>query len=231
MLAKDVMTRRVVTVNPDTEVQDIAKRLLEAGVSAVPVVDTDGSVKGIVSESDLIRRADIGTEKHLSRWSALMLQPGEQATQYLKSHGRHAKDVMTPDVVTVEEDAPLGDVAELLERKRIKRVPVLKDGRLVGILSRANLLQSLAMLKPSKPLTADDEVIRDAIMEALDLEVGISAATISVVVDSGVVHLWGAVGSEEQRRAAVLCAENTPGVKTVDNHLGIVPPHIGFATI
>jgi len=228
MLAKDVMTKRVVTVNPDTEVQEIAKRLLEAGISAVPVIDSDGTVQGIVSESDLIRRAEIGTEKRLSRWSALILQPEEQAADYLKSHGRLAKDVMTAHVVTVDEDTPVADVAELLERRHIKRVPVVKDGRLVGILSRANLLHSLAVLRPSRKLSADDDVIRDHILEALDLEVGISAATVSVVVDSGVVHLWGAVGSEEQRRAVVVCAETTTGVKSVDNHLGVVPPYIGL---
>lgn len=230
MLAKDVMTTRVITVNPDTTVVDIARRLLEEGVSAVPVVDTQGAVKGIVSESDLIRRVEIGTDKPLSRWAALILEPGEQATRYLKTHGRTARDVMTSEVVTVDEETPLGEVAELLERKHIKRVPVVKKGKLVGILSRANLLQSLAVLKPAKTVTADDEVIRRHILESLDLEVGISSSTINVLVDDGVVHLWGAVGSEEQRRAVVVCAEGTQGVKSVDNHLGVVPSHIGFAT-
>jgi CBS domain-containing protein len=223
MLAKEIMTRNVITAEPGTDVDEIARRLVENRISAMPVVDSRGKLVGIVSEGDLLRRPEIGTEKHPSRWAALLLGPAERAAHYVKSHGRHAKDVMTRQVITVGEDTELADIAELLERHRIKRVPVLAAGKVVGIVSRANLLHALATIKPSRVADASDETIRAQVLTTLGEEAGVDMASVNVIVTNGVVHLWGAVGSESERQAAAVSAENAPGVRGIENHLGVLP--------
>lgn len=223
MLARDIMTRNVVTAAPETEVAEIARRLLQGRISAVPIVE-NGKLVGIVSEGDLLRRAELGAEPHPARWAALFLEPADRAARYVKSHGRYAKDVMTRDVVTVDEDTELAEIAELLERERIKRVPVLRGGELVGIVSRANLLHGWAAIGPSQQAAADDEALRAQILARLEEDAGVDAGSLNVVVAHGVAHLWGAVGSEAERRAAAVSAENTPGVREVVDHLGILAP-------
>src|SRR5574338_371038 len=143
MQAKDVMTTRLATVAPDATVREIANLLLERRISAVPVVDSDGRLKGIVSEGDLIRRPELGTLRHRSWWLSLLSNAEEDAISYVKTHGGHARDVMTPEVITVDETAPLEQIADTLEKHGIKRVPVLGKGKLVGIVSRADLLRGL----------------------------------------------------------------------------------------
>ncbi len=156
MQAKDVMTSPVVTVGPDASVTDVARLLLERHISAAPVVDGSGTLLGVVSEGDLMRRPEAGTERRPSWWLTLISEPQDEAREYLKSHGLHARDVMTRHVLTVEEDASLQDIATLLEKHRIKRVPVMRAGKVVGIVSRANLLQALvAQSRPPAP-QADD---------------------------------------------------------------------------
>ncbi len=144
MRAKDVMTSPIVTVGPEATVQEIAKLLIERQVSGMPVLDQGGRVVGIVSEGDLMRRVEHADERHRSWWLKLFSDEITEATEYVKTHGRRAAEVMTRDVVTVDEDTPLHEIAALLEERRIKRVPVVRDGRLVGIVSRANLLHGLA---------------------------------------------------------------------------------------
>src|SRR3972149_2283575 len=143
MHAKDVMTTQVVTVSLDAPVAEIAKQLVQRRISAVPVVDADGRPVGIVSEGDLMRRPETGGERHPSWWLALVAEAETQDREYVKSHGGRARDVMTRDLVTVTEEASLEEIATLLEKHRIKRVPVVREGKLVGIVSRANLLQGI----------------------------------------------------------------------------------------
>jgi CBS domain-containing protein len=226
MQVRDVMTSRVITVHPDTSVEDIARRLLEHGISAVPVTEKDGTLVGIVSEGDLMRRSELGTDRRPSWWLNLLLETEERAARYAKTHGRLARDVMTSPVITVDEDTDLAEVAQLLEKRRVKRLPVLRDGKLVGIVSRANLLQGLAVHRTGKPVDASDRVIRNSILSALRKDAGVRDELVNVTVSGGVVHLWGAVPSEQELKALRVVVENTEGVRDVQNNVGILPPQI-----
>ncbi len=228
MQAKDVMTIDVVTVSPDTEVSDIAKLLLERHISALPVVDGDGGVVGIVSEGDLLHRRETDTEKHRNWWLGFLVGNEQRAAEYSKSHGTKASEIMSREVVTVNEDAQLGDIAELLEIRRIKRVPVLRDGKLVGIVSRANLLHGLAARREEvgPAPSSDDRTIRETIIETVRQEGWVTHGTLNVLVDNGVVELWGWVDSPEERQALKVAAENVTGVKEVRDRLGSVPPWV-----
>ena len=221
MRAKDIMTPDVVTVTRDTDIHDIARLLLQRRISAVPVVDTDDRVLGIVSEGDLMRRPENDTERHPSWWLAFWTMAEDRAREYVKGHGRHAREVMTRDVATVTEDASLAEIAELLEGRRIKRVPVVRDGRLVGIVSRANLLHGLATAR--EPATtapsADDRSIRERVVEVLDADLGVTTERINVIVHGGIVDLWGLVNSVEEKRAIFVAARNAPGVREVSDHV------------
>ncbi len=228
MQAKDVMTTDVVTVAPDTEVSDIARLLLERHISALPVVDGDGGVVGIVSEGDLLHRRETDTEKHRNWWLGFLVGNEQRAAEYSKSHGTKASEIMSREVVTVNEDAQLGDIAELLEIRRIKRVPVLRDGKLVGIVSRANLLHGLAARREEvgPAPSSDDRTIRETIIETVRQEGWVTHGTLNVLVDNGVVELWGWVDSPEERQALKVAAENVTGVKEVRDRLGSVPPWV-----
>lgn len=219
MQAKDVMTTKVVTVGPETPVNAVAALLLERHISAVPVIDEDRTVLGIVSEGDLMRREE--TAQRQSWWLAAFGDPEELARQFVKSHGQRAKDVMTCEVVTVTEETPLVEIAALLEKHGIKRVPVLREGRLVGIVSRADLLRGLAVrgMKPMTPVAPDDASIRAQVLAVMHREPWARFHFLSVVVDHGVVHLWGLVQSEAERDALRIAAENIPGVQGVEDHL------------
>lgn len=220
MEAKDVMTTRVITVTPDTRVEAIAKLLMDERISGVPVVDSAGHLVGIVSEGDLMRRSESGTDRGASPWLSLLATPDESARSYLKSHGHRARDVMSTDVISVDEHTPLSRVAQVLERHRIKRVPVLRNGALVGIVSRANLLQGLVSHSPPTP-SPDDRALRERILDELR-QAGLDSLPINVVVANGRVNLWGIVGSEAQREAVRLAATEAAGVGCVDDHLSVV---------
>lgn len=228
MLAKDVMTTAVLTALPSTDVREIASMLLERRISAVPIVDERGKLRGIVSEGDLINRPESETQHRRSWWLRLVSAPDEQARDYLRAHGTRAEDVMTENVITVSEDTPLSEIAALLEKHRIKRVPVVREGKLVGIVSRANLLQGLAASRPAAAAKREDQEIRDALLAALD-EAGLPMHLVNVIVSDGVVQLWGAVDSSVQHEAARAAVESTPGVKRLEDHVGIVPTMVRVA--
>lgn len=218
MLARDVMTTSIVTVRPETEVSDIAALLLEHRISAVPVIDGDARVLGIVSEGDLINRPEGATRHRTSWWLELLRGTQDQTRDYLKTHGRRAEDVMTPEVVSVAEDTPIAEIAKLLEKHGVKRVPVLRDAKIVGIVSRADLLRGLAAASRPQPAAQNDGEIRDAMHRALS-EAGLGTHLISVTVKEGEVELSGRIDSEVQRRAARAAAEATPGVRRVQDNL------------
>ena len=219
MQAQDVMTTKVVTVAPDTPVTEIAKLLLERHISAVPVVSDDGRLLGIVSEGDLIH--ELGQEgAQRSWWLDLLASPQALAQAYLKGHGRLASDVMTRSIVSVAPDTPLPEIARLLEARRIKRVPVLRDGALVGVVSRADLLRGFA-LHPSADARADDRELRERLTVELE-QAGLTwHPYVNIVVSDGAVHLWGVVPTREEAEALRLAAARVPGVTRVESHLAV----------
>lgn len=221
MQAKDVMTRSVVSVSPDTLVSEIARKLIARGISAVPVLDEEEKIVGIVSEGDLMRRDESGTERRPSWWLRMFELPENKAHEFVKTHGLHAGDVMTREVATVSEDTPVNEIAELLESRRIKRMPVVRDGKLVGIVSRANLLFGLATLRNLPAVNIEDEAIQAELMTALK-KAGVRTLSVNVLVSGGVVDIWGDVSSEDERRAAAVAAEGIPGVIEVRNRAGVM---------
>ena len=224
MKVREVMMATVVSVAPDTTVQEIARLLLEKRISAVPVLDEEGRLVGIVSEGDLMRRPEIGTKQPSSWWLRHFGDVATLATDYAKAYGLKARDVMTHEVVQVTEDASLADAATLLETHRIKRVPVVRGGRVVGIVSRANLVRAMASAGPVPADSPDaDWSIRERLIAALQAQPWAAPHELNVVVHGGTVHLWGLVRSEEERSAVRLTAERTPGVRAVEDHLVVQP--------
>jgi len=221
------MTREVVTVTPETSVREIAQILHAKRISGVPVVGADGSVVGIVSEGDLIGHARAIGEQRGSWWLTFFSDASALAGEYAKTHGRTARDVMTREVISVAPTASLADIAKTLERNRIKRVPVIDNGKLVGIVTRASLLQALATANVSQPASVDDRIIREGLLAELDAQPWAHLLSKNIVVQGGVVHLWGLVATEAERHALRLAAENTPGVKAVEDHLNTYPVKIG----
>jgi CBS domain-containing protein len=240
MRAMDVMTTEVITVDPDTSVQALARLLSERGISGAPVVDSENRLVGIVSEGDLLHRVETGTElrperltgRRRSWWLDTIASDQDLARAYVKSHGRTVKDVMTPDVISVTDTTELAEIAMLLETKRIKRVPVVRDGKLVGIVSRANLVRALAAAK-SEPATnadSDDRTIRQKLLSELKGQEWFKMQNWSkiwaadVLVRDRVVHFWFSQNqSEEERRALRVAAENFPGVRGVEEHIVPAP--------
>lgn len=227
MKASGIMTRKVVTVRQDSLLFAAVDLMLKHGISGLPVVDADGRVVGILTEGDLLRRAETGTERHRSRWMEFLLGTGKLADEYVHSHGRMVENVMTRDVATVTVDAELPDVVALMEKKKIKRVPVLKDGRLVGLVSRADLLRYLAGLGLSAPRRVEDGAIDRTLRGALDRQPWFSGSLVGISVVDGVVHYSGLITDEAQRRALVVAARNIPGVTKVDDKLSWVEPISG----
>lgn len=225
MKASDVMVTDVVTVGPDTAVAEVARLLLEHRISGVPVVGDSGELLGIVSEGDLMRRAEAGTGRRRSWWLTMLSGEEQVARDYVRENARRVRDIMSPTVHTVAPDTPLGEIAELLESRRIKRVPVLRDGRVVGIVSRANLLQALASrhAQPDHAATADDAALRDEIIRRLKAE-SWAPNVLNVTVVNGTASLWGLVDTAAARNAARVTAEATPGVKAVVDNLTLLPP-------
>jgi CBS-domain-containing membrane protein len=222
MQAKDIMTSPVITVTPDSDIRETAQRLLEHRISAVPVVDKAGRLVGIISESDLMRREDAGTGRQASWWLSLFSDPERQMRAYVKSHSLRVADVMTANVVTVEEDTPVDEVADLLGRKGIKRVPVMRNGGVVGIVSRADLLRGLIARRASREASADDRAIKAAVLKGF-AEAGVNERLLNVVVSGGTVHIWGVAESEKERDAIRVAAESAPGVGSVQCNVDAIP--------
>ena len=217
MRARDVMVRAVATTKPETTVEEVARLMINLRISGVPVLDRNGQLVGIVTEGDLLRRAETGTERRRSRWSE-WFSNARLAAEYVKSHSRRVEDVMTREVVSVGELASLGEIAELMETRRIKRVPVVHDGKIVGIVSRADLLQVLASGGIKTPEDERDHTIRIQLLAELREQKWTDPAEARVVVSDGVVHFWGTVGSEEEGKALRVAAENIPGVRGIEDH-------------
>jgi CBS domain-containing protein len=212
MKAMDVMVRDVITIGPDDTVADAAKLIAQNDVSALPVVDEEGHVVGIISEGDLVNREEIGTEIHHPWWIEAVTPAATLATEFAKCHGKQVAEVMSDDVITATEDAPA-----LLERNRIKRVPILGDGKLVGIVSRSNLVQALASNgAPATSSLDTSRAIRNELLSRLaDQQDWTDFGSRNVIVTDGKVHLWGLISSDAERKALIALAEGVPGVKQV----------------
>lgn len=226
MRAHQIMTRQVTTVSPDTPIVEAARTMLQNHISGLPVVDTNGRLVGIVSEGDFIRRAEIGTQRKHGRWLSFLLGPST-AADFVHEHGRKVGEVMTHDPLTVTEDTPLEAIVQLMEKNNVKRLPVMRDDRIVGIVSRANLLQAVAGLARDVPdPTADDDHIRDRIVAAIENNTW-APFGLNVIVRNGVVHLNGVITENSSRKAAIVAAETVAGVKEVHDHLCWVEPMSG----
>ena len=228
MLVRDVMTPNVISVTAGESVLEAVRLMLHNRISGLPVVDASGKLVGMVTEGDFLRRSELGTERRRPKWIEFLIGPGRLARDYVHASGRKVEEVMTTDPVTVVEDDPLDAVVELMERRHIKRVPVIRNGRMVGIVSRANLMHGLASLTHGTATAAGgDGAIRDSILEALSKQSW--APLINVVVKNGEVSLWGAVMDDRERQACCVAAENVDGVKAVHDHLFWVEPLSGMA--
>ncbi len=228
MQVRDVMTPDVISVTAKDTVLEAARMMLQNRISGLPVVDASGRLVGMVTEGDFLRRGEIGTERQRPKWLEILLGPGRMADEYVRSSGRKIEDVMTSDPVTVSEEDSLETVVELMERRHIKRLPVLRDGKMVGIVSRANLMHALVSLARDVETPAGgDAAIRDRILAAVAKQPW--APRINVVVKNGVVELWGTITDERERQGCIVTAENVAGVREVHDHLVWVEPMSGMA--
>lgn len=230
MKAADVMVTKVVTVGPDASVQDVAELLLSNRISGVPVTGAQGELLGIVSEGDLLRRVEAGTGRRRPWWLAIFIGKEALAAEFVKEHARKVTDVMTRHVVTASPDTQLSEIADLLEKNAIKRVPIVRDGRIVGIVSRANLLQALAGRGAPSASRApeDDAKIREAVLAKLTSEPWARPAMVNVIVQDGTVELWGVVDTASEKAAVRVTAEGTPGVRSVTDNLVVRPVESGY---
>ncbi|GGH33195.1 histidine kinase [Alsobacter metallidurans] len=232
MKAKDVMSFGVVSVRDTAPLADAVRAMLAHRVSGLPVTDAGGSLVGMISEGDLLRRSELATEPHRPKWLEFLLGPGRMSAEFAQTHGRVVCEVMTTDVVSADEDTDLSAIVQLMEKNRIKRIPVLRNGQLVGIVSRADLLRALdAILARGKVAApASDAEIRSALLAAFEAQGWAPKATIRPSVTNGAVTLSGCIFDDRERDGLRVLAENVPGVTTVnDEMVTIVPFSDAFA--
>lgn len=228
MRAHQIMTRDVVTIGPEASIVEAANIMMTHHVSGLPVIDGDGELIGVISEGDFLRRVEIGTERKRARWLRLLLGPGQTASDFVHEHGRKVGEIMTRHPFTVRSDATVADIVRAMEKYQIKRLPVMQDGRMVGIITRKNLLQAVACMAHDTPAAqACDDSIRAKVIAAIDHN-DWRPFGLSVLVRNGAVHLSGVITEERSRKAAVVAAENVCGVKEVHDHLCWVDTMSGF---
>jgi CBS domain-containing protein len=228
MNAADIMTRYILSVGPQSPIVEAIELMLDNHVSGLPVIDEVGQLVGILTEGDLLRRGETGTERHRPRWVEILMGPGRLASEYVRTHGRKVEEIMTRELVSVDPETPLDPIVELMERRRIKRVPVLEGEKLVGIVSRADFLRALARgLEDHSAVAAGDEEIRGRILAELARVSWVPRDGVGITVENGVVDLNGVILDEKEREALRVAAENVPGVRAVEDHLVWVEPVSG----
>lgn len=227
MRARDIMTSDLVTVAPSTPVTAVAQLLVERRISAVPVV-AEGQLVGLVSEGDLLHREEAGTETRRAWWSELFRSTEDRAKAYLKAHGQKAGDVMTRDLETVGPDEDVAAIASLMDKHKIKRVPVLDQGRLMGIVSRSDMLRLLvkAAHHNAEPGAVSDQQLAQAVLDEVQSAGLATTTTLNVIATEGTVGLWGFVASDTEKQAVEVAARGIAGVKGVENHLAVRPPYL-----
>ena len=228
MQVKDIMTINVISIGADEAIVKAAGLMLQNRISGLPVVDKEGELVGMVTEGDFLRRGELGTQRRRPKWLEFIVGPGKLAEEYVRTSGRKVEDVMTPDPCTVRDDDSLETVVEMMERHHVKRLPVTRGGRMVGIVSRANLLHALATYASDLPAPAGgDSAIRANILAAFAKQDW--APRVNVIVKDGVAELRGVVTDDRERQGLVVAAENVAGVKKVHDHLVWVEPISGLA--
>jgi len=224
MKARDVMVSPVITAHENDTVREVAQLLIAKHISAVPVVDEAGKLVGIVSEADLLHRTEAGTERPVSWWLSLISGERAIASEYIQSHAVKFKDLMTRDVQTARANTPLYEIADVLEEKHIKRVPIVSDdGALIGIVSRANIIQAVASAQPRLEISEPDAMIREKLILELKKQTWSHVHKLNVTVSKGVVDLWGSAQSVTERQAIRVAAESIAGVTAVNDHLMLEP--------
>jgi CBS domain-containing protein len=227
MNARDVMTRNIISISPDATVLQAARKMLEHHISGLPVVE-NGKLVGVLSEGDFLRRQETQTQRRRSRWLEFLMGPGRMAEEYTRTHGSKVSEVMTTNVQTATEDTSLEDIVRLMEKHHIKRVPVMRAGNLVGIITRANLMHAMVGLaRGIKPVKASDAAIREQLMKVMQEQTWAPTAMVDVQVHDGVVELWGTILDERQRDALKVAAENIAGVQAVRDNLAWIEPISG----
>ncbi|HUO54883.1 MAG TPA: CBS domain-containing protein [Rhodoblastus sp.] len=232
MLASDIMTSPARTIGPDATIEEAIALMLSLHVSGLPVADADGRLLGVISEGDFLRRAELGTTKRKPRWIEFLLGPGETAESYVMSHGRRVQEIMTRDVATVTAAASINEAVELMERRKVKRLPVMTGEHVVGIITRSDLLRALSKAVVPKPVSPDemtDQAILGKLLAELEQQGFASPRALDVTVDQGVVTLNGEIFDERQRPALIVAAENIPGVVKVVDKLVWIEPFSGMA--
>jgi CBS domain-containing protein len=228
MNVRDVMTAEVLSVSPDASVATAAQLMLQKRISGLPVIDDHGNLVGIVTEGDFLRRAETGTGRRRPRWIEFLMGPGRLSDEYVRLSGRKVSDVMTPEVQAVPPDTPLEQAVRLMERRNIKRVLVVDNGKVVGIVTRANLLHAMASFAQEvAPLSVEDAAIRERLLADLKVQPWAPVTPIDVTVRNGVVRLSGVIMEERQRQALRVAAENIPGVKNVEDNMAWIEPVSG----
>jgi CBS domain-containing protein len=228
MIVADVMTRNVISIAPEETVEDAANLMLSRRISGLFVVDKAGDLAGVVTEGDLLRRDELGTERGRPWWLKLLVSPARQAADFTRTHGRHVRDVMTRDVISVADSAPLESVVAIMEKARIKRVPVTRGNQVIGVVSRADLLRALvSRVRNTEPVARDDTAIRTAILDAMEKLSWAPMTTLNVTVSNGTADIWGTITNEQERNAIRVVVENTPGVTTVLDHMVYIEPYTG----
>jgi len=228
MRAHQIMSKKVVTVGTDVSIADAAKLMLEHHVSGLPVLDARGRLAGIVSESDFLRRAEIGTQRKRARFLHFFAGPGGMARDFVQERGRKVGEIMTVDPIVVSEETPLDEIVHHMEKRGIKRLPVVREDLLVGIVTRADLLRAVASLAREIPdPTADDEHVRERVIRAIDVA-DWRPLGLRVTARKGMVHLHGVITDDRARQAAIVAAENVSGVREVHDHLCFVDTCSGF---
>jgi len=224
MKAIDIMTPGVITVSPETSVYEAARLLVGRRISAMPVLNADGRLVGVISESDLVRRGELRSETRSSWWRALLTSDLRQASAFLRAHGRQVADVMSREVIAVTARTTMRELAELMERHAIKRLPVMDGHRLIGIVSRRDMLRALLAIDPTELPAGgvEDQAIRQRLMEELKARHWAGSIVTNVIVDTGVVHLWGEAGTTREIDACRALAETIEGVRKVSNHMVLV---------
>jgi CBS domain-containing protein len=223
MKARDVMVAPVITAQSNASIKSVAETFVRHRISAVPVLDDKGKVVGMISEGDLLHRAETGTERRRPWWLRAFLGPDALANEYTKAHARKVTDAMTSQVITASPETPLHEIAALLERHSIKRVPIVENGQLVGIVSRANLVQAMASAGKRLEIPLSDSAIRAKLLSHLNAQSWAYTGLLNVIVDGGVVDLYGLVRSDSERRAIRVAAEGTPGVQAVNDNMRLWP--------
>ena len=228
MRAHQIMTKDCIIVTPHTTIEEAAKIMLQTHISGLPVMDDAGRLVGMVSESDFLRRSEIGTGRKRPTWLQFFVGPGKAASEFVHERGRKVEDIMTPDPITVDEETPLEELVRLMEKNDIKRLPVMSGRMLKGIVTRSNLLQAVASMAHEIPdPTADDDHIRDRIIRTVS-KTDWRPIGFEVTVRNGVVHLHGIITTDQARQATIVAAEDTAGVKKVHDHLCFVDTWSGF---